>query len=322
MVDDGERFHYLGDAERTALLREQAALLTHETRSTQDGRRLRVFTAGRAGGPVALLVNPLGVSCLFLLNIIRALAPHYRVITWESRGLPEYYPDGVARREEWLPETHYRDLETVLGEGPQGRAEVVIAYCSGSFLALYAAARGSVRGLQRLCLISPPLELGATGEKTLYQKAFSPLLPRIARSGPALAGLVRGIILQGASRAQPGIDGELRFLNDMPFTSDERTYRYACLHAPWRELVWSELLPSVRIPTKICHGLQDAMVHPDTVKQLAAALPDARLALYPDQGHFAVYQCPELIDEVVSFAREGREQSPESLDRGSHGLTS
>jgi len=42
----------------------------------------------------------------------------------------------------------------------------------------------------------------------------------------------------------------------------------------------------VRVPVHVWHGLQDRLVPADEAMLLAAALPHARLALDPDEGHF------------------------------------
>ncbi|XYI03767.1 alpha/beta fold hydrolase [Sorangium sp. So ce1128] len=298
-------FSYLSERERGFDVYRRASILADQTVTSRDGRTLTVFSAGEPEASTVLLVNPLGVSCLFLVGLIEALSRHHHVVTWETRGLPDYYPDDVAAPGEWEPETHARDLGEVLAAAGRGHADSVISYCSGSYLALYATATGLIAP-RRLALISPPLELGADGEKTLYQKTFPPLLNRIARSGPQLAALVRGIMRQGAQRTEADADHELHTLNDLPFTRDETTHRYARLHAPWQALPWAGLLGKVAVPTAIFHGTEDEIVHPDTVAALAAAVPDATLRLYERQGHFAVYKSEELIADVARFVKAGQ----------------
>lgn len=302
------RFPYLSEGERSFDVTRRATVLEDRTITSKDGRRLAVFTAGNTNAPAVLLVNPLGSSCLFFVKLVEALARHRRILTWEMRGLPEYYPDDVARDREWAPETHAQDLGEVLAVVGGAPIDSVISYCSGSYLALYATAQGLLAP-SRIALIGSPLEVDAGGQKTLYQKTIPPLLTRIARGGPQMAAIVRAIMRQGVQAKQTDPDYELHVINNIPFTRNEYTYRYACLHAAWQSVPWTELLAKIGVPTAIFHGTTDELVHTDTVAKLSTVIPGAGLHVYDRQGHFAVYTCDELIRDVVRFATTDRAAS-------------
>ncbi len=59
----------------------------------------------------------------------------------------------------------------------------------------------------------------------------------------------------------------------------------------WAGALWSSLawLPSVRVPTLLLHGEADQLVPPANSVQLAQLLPESRLQLLPDEGHFVVF---------------------------------
>lgn len=59
----------------------------------------------------------------------------------------------------------------------------------------------------------------------------------------------------------------------------------------WAGALWSSLrwLPSVRVPTLVLHGDADQLVPPANSVQLARLLPEARLHVLPDEGHFIVF---------------------------------
>jgi pimeloyl-ACP methyl ester carboxylesterase len=59
----------------------------------------------------------------------------------------------------------------------------------------------------------------------------------------------------------------------------------------WAGAFWSSLrwLPSVRTPTLVLHGDADHLVPPANGVQLARLLPQARLHVLPDEGHFIVF---------------------------------
>ena len=64
-------------------------------------------------------------------------------------------------------------------------------------------------------------------------------------------------------------------------------------------------LPSVRIPTLVVGGTADVMTPPQCARQIAAAIPDARLELVPDSGHLLMLERAEALNElIVDFARE------------------
>lgn len=300
-----ESFRYLSSAQRDAFAtHRQAAALSRLVVRSGDGHELCVFTAGDAHLPAVVLLNPLGVSCLFFMNFVPQLLARFRIVTWETRGLPDYCCEHVGEGE-WSPDAHASDLLAVLDACDARRPSAIISYCSGSYLGLFAVARGVVPSPSRLVLVSPPLELDGGGERTLYQKTFPGLLSRIARSGPGMAAVVRRIMLQAGEVDASGVEQELRILNSLPFATNESTHRYACLHAAWSGLPWLQLLAQVRSPTRVLHGTGDAIVHTDTVRALVQALPDADLQTYPAQDHFAVYKCRELIRDAVAFVDVG-----------------
>jgi len=59
----------------------------------------------------------------------------------------------------------------------------------------------------------------------------------------------------------------------------------------WAGALWSSLmwLHSVRVPTLLVHGEADQLVPPANSVQLARLLPESRLHLLPDEGHFIVF---------------------------------
>jgi hypothetical protein len=79
--------------------------------------------------------------------------------------------------------------------------------------------------------------------------------------------------------------------------------------AAWSSLPW---LGRVRTPTFVLHGEGDRLVPPANALQLARLLPDSRLHVLPDEGHFCVFdpdsRCVPLLEEFFTSA-EFRESS-------------
>lgn len=296
LVSTEPRLSYLDAEQRAFRICQSARVFSEESFDADDGLTLTVLQAGVPGRPVVLLVNALGVSCLFVAELARRLAASHHVITWESRGLPNEV--ALKSGADLSMERHARDAIAILAEkGVQPRA--IVAYCAGSNVAVYALAR-RMMGAERLCIISPSMHVGADLAQTDYQRTMLPLWEKIAASGPRYAALVRVLLQQGAKPEPGSIDYELFCLNNLPFRSNESTYRYARLQAECLRHDWPALLGALRLPTLVLHGNHDDMIHVDTSAAVARHIPGSVFRTISD-GHFAVYASSALHDEVAAF---------------------
>jgi pimeloyl-ACP methyl ester carboxylesterase len=143
--------------------------------------------------------------------------------------------------------------------------------------------------------------MGDAGRKTDYQRSILPLWSKISQEGLRMAALVRALLQQPKKTFDNTMDEELSAINNLPFQSNEHTYRYAQLHTPCLQQNSAALLPSVRVPTLIIHGEDDDMVHADSARAIAAALPQCTFLWHNDGGHFAVYKSGQLQDSVYRF---------------------
>ncbi|MEJ2417848.1 MAG: alpha/beta hydrolase [Exilibacterium sp.] len=274
-----------------------STMLTEITNSSHDGRNISFFTAGKEDKPTVLLACPVGISCLLLVKLIEFLHQDYFVITWESRGLPNYYADD--RIEEWSPDSHAKDILTVVN-ALNRNVDHAISFCSGSYPLLYALANRYIHA-SSLCLISSPIELAELEDRTSYQEAFIPLLPRIAESGIGMAKLVRSLIKQGVRSSETGVEDTLLYINNLPFEKDEHTYRYALLHSRWINLSWQDVITKITIPTFIVHGEMDKTAHLSGAKMLAQNIKGAVLSIVNGHGHFLMYSEPSVLPNIQGF---------------------
>lgn len=288
---------YLDPALRRFELVRAASIFTEERIEGGDGWPLTIYEAGDPTRPTVLLASPLGISCLMLVRLVRRLARSFHVLTWESRGLPDYRPSDSDA--DWEPQAHCRDLLAVVGHKRRSIRHVV-SYCSGANVAAYALIERLI-SCSSFCMISPPLDTGASGARTIYQAMFLPLLPRIAADGVRFAALVRAMLQQPLPEPASGLAYELAAINNQPFVSAEHTYRYAQLHAPWLALKWAPLLSWLPVPTLVVHGARDDFIHAETVGATAAAIPQCRLEMIADAGHFGVCDSEEVLHQVESF---------------------
>jgi pimeloyl-ACP methyl ester carboxylesterase len=291
------RLPYLEEPQRAFALYGGRTVFTEESVESSDGTPLTVLEAGDPQRPTVLLVNALGVSCLFLTEIAKRLADDYHVLTWESRGLPNELP--MKGEGDLSVGRHCADGAHVLAR--KGRkADAMVAYCSGANVAVYAIAK-QIIGAKRLCIISPSMEVGAVSEKTHYQRTMPPMWEKIVQSGPRYAALVRVLLRQHREFEAGSIDHELSYLNNLPFRTNQSTYRYAQLQAACLHLDWVRLLGQVKSPTLVLHAEHDDLIHVETSKAVAHAVAGAAFREIPGGGHFAIYTCGGLHDEVAAF---------------------
>ena len=61
----------------------------------------------------------------------------------------------------------------------------------------------------------------------------------------------------------------------------------------------------LKMPILCLAGEQDALIPPQGVRNIAAALPNARLATVPDCGHSIYFEKPEIFNQLVrDFLRD------------------
>ena len=273
-----------------------------------DGVPVTVIEAGRPGNPTVLLVNALGTSCLFLSKIVGRLADEYHVISWESRCLPDVRPASMDA--DLSVARHAADAAEILAS-KGASVHAVVSYCSGVNVAAYALAKGVVSA-QQFCIVSPSIDLASASDQTEYQRMMLPLWRAVAKSGIRHAALVRVLLQQGHKPETGTVDFELSTLNNLPFRTDESTYLYARLQAACLEIGWDKLLPEVRLPTLVLHGVKDDLIHIATPRAVARAIAGA--AIYTvDAGHFAVYTSSALHAEVAGFLSRFHARSVDQL---------
>jgi pimeloyl-ACP methyl ester carboxylesterase len=72
-------------------------------------------------------------------------------------------------------------------------------------------------------------------------------------------------------------------------------------------------LAGVRIPTLVLHGGQDPIINVKAGRATAAAIPGARLVIYPEMGHDLPRELwPSILDEIAALAAHApaRPRSP------------
>ena len=59
------------------------------------------------------------------------------------------------------------------------------------------------------------------------------------------------------------------------------------------------LLPSIKCPTLVIVGREDALTPPALAEEIAAGIPGARLEMIPDCGHLSTLERPDAVNRVL-----------------------
>jgi pimeloyl-ACP methyl ester carboxylesterase len=228
-----------------------------------DGLTVRAQVQGE--GEPLVLVHGLGTSAATWAKNIDALARCARVYAVDLPGFGE-----SEKPEEILP--------------PDRLADLLAAWCRAAGISRASFAGHSIGGEICLWLAHRHPDLPVR----LVLAASTGAAPR--------AGLTRrlGRLL---------IDGAREPLRFMPVLL--RAYWQA---RPWRiyetarrsrspELL--RMLPTIRVPTLVAWGRRDPVVSYAEARRLAAALPDARLAVIEGGAHGLIFDAPDRFNELV-----------------------
>jgi pimeloyl-ACP methyl ester carboxylesterase len=58
-------------------------------------------------------------------------------------------------------------------------------------------------------------------------------------------------------------------------------------------------LPSLNVPVSVLHGDADALIPMDRAREIKAALPHARLTLFPQGGHMLMLESPQATADAL-----------------------
>ena len=179
----------------------------------------------------------------------------------------------------WKTPERLSVVGTVSGVGPVGGA--------GSLPGLdrdHHAALALARAVP--WLVRPVVRVGCFAWRRFPERmyarmqAFGPPSDRAVLARPEVArSLIEGL-REGVRQGSEGAVCELRL-----FTR------------PWRFP-----LEDIRIPVRLWHGARDGLVPVAAAHRLASRIPDARLELIPDGGHYVIY---DLIERLLGLVRPG-----------------
>lgn len=245
---------------------------------------LEIYYHEEGQGRPFVLLHGWGVSSQSLAGVAARLATEFRVLSVDLPG----FGWSQAPAEAWGTEQYADLVRHFLDE--RGVAKVVLlGHSFGGRVAIFLAARHPAR-VSRLVLVA---SAGVRLRRTLAVRA------RIASTRFA-----RRIL------AFPGWGplGE-RLLRRWQDRMGSRDYRAAGAMRPTLVRLVNEdlapLLPLIQAPTLVLWGDRDGEVPRPAMEIMAARIPRARLAVFPEAGHFPFQDKPEEFERcLVGFLRE------------------
>jgi len=242
-----------------------------------NGHNLNVEVHGPPDGPaVVLLHHGLGSVYSWQAQIPALVAAGYRTIAYDRWG----YGHSDVREQLSMPyfEDDLRDLQALL-DLLQIQSTALVGHSDGGTIALYYAAR--------------------------HAKQVTAVVPIAAH-------------IYFEPKMRPGIEGVKRaFENDPNFRqglwrlhADKVDLVFQAWYRGWRRPEnqnWDLCLPLEHIscPTLVVQGMEDEHATPQHARDLAAAIPGARLWLLPEAGHMLPQDFPDVFNaRLTSFLDE------------------
>lgn len=245
---------------------------------------------GRRDGPVLIMVHGFSASLHAWEPWVARLGSDYRIITLDLPGhgltrAPEGYVAGIDGYADLVD-----DLAQRLGAGPY----VVAGNSMGGAVA-WDDALGHGDRVKGLVLVDaagwPGAPASAGPPQLIFAILHNPigraLIRHIDTSGMAESGLKAAYV--DASLVTPALVNRYVELSRAPGHRDI----LLTIQTRSGEPVTEARLRSIRVPTLVMHGEQDALIPLEDGKGFAGAIPGARLITYPGVGHVPMEQIPD-----------------------------
>ncbi|MBS0614555.1 MAG: alpha/beta hydrolase, partial [Proteobacteria bacterium] len=253
------------------------------------GIHLHYRDEGKADGPVLVLLHGYGDSFTSWEGWVAALKDRFRLISLDFPG------HGLTR----APVGYYLDGDQLadLVDMAAARLQLSSFAVAGNSMGGGVAWRFAVRHPQHLKALilvdaaafppeSPPKEVPLAfrilqyrwGRKLLASIDNTPLIDQGLKADVYDKSLITpGLVARWAEfQRAPGHRDILMAIN------------------PGKQLAaTTEVLARIQAPTLVMHGEADVLIEPASSRRVAAAIPNARLLLYPQVGHLPQIEIPQ-----------------------------
>lgn len=287
---------------------------TGRTVRSQDGVEIyyEVLGNGVPGARTVVLANGLGARLYSWEPLVERLAPRFRIVTWDYRGL--YQSGGIRRRKDLAIEKHAQDVRAILDAERVERA-TLIGWSMGVQVALEVATAFPER-VERLVLIN-----GTHGHALTTGLQPFLRLPWLWRylhgaiehacGNPRILDLVRRVARSRVNTE--GIGGLYAIITRNPKVRDVYRQYIADVFGPSLEnylRLFQELdahsayhhLREISCPTLVVWGCLDPLTPASQSRDMARRIPGARRLHFFFGTHFVLLEHPErVVSEVESF---------------------
>jgi 3-oxoadipate enol-lactonase len=247
---------------------------------------MNIVWDSRGVGQPLLLIHGLGYARWGWDPVVPGLAEHYRVLTFDNRGIGESdKPAGPYTAAEMA-----HDALQVLDEAGVERAFVLGASLGGMIaqeLAVTAPER--VEKLVLCCTTPGGPDAVPMPERTVQLFTEAPSLE------PAVA--LRRFVENGFGSSPPdGLVDDVyrRRMANPPDPTGWQSQAAAGMTFP------GTAIESIEAPTLILHGTEDNVVDHRNAQLLADRIPGARVELFPGTGHLFFWEQPEPFVRIVT----------------------
>jgi pimeloyl-ACP methyl ester carboxylesterase len=266
------------------------------------GLRMHVRDTGPRTAPAILLLHGFGASLQTWDAWVARLEPDFRVIRFDLPGFGLTGPDKVLN-----PEGDYTDaramviLAALMDQLGLQRATMA-GHSMGGRIAWTFAALHPER-VDRLVLLAPD---GFASAGFAY--GVAPKIPLLLRVLPYVLPTVLLRPTLAAAYANPAMvtDDLVRRYRDMLLAPGVRA---AIVVRTGQQVLVDPvpLLRSIRAPTLLLWGQQDAMIPAANAADYQAAIPGARLTVFPGVGHLSHEEAPDASAQALrAFLADGR----------------
>ncbi|HXH22934.1 MAG TPA: alpha/beta hydrolase [Dehalococcoidia bacterium] len=256
-----------------------------ETVRSKDGTAIAFERSG--SGPPLVLVHGTTADHTRWAPVLPELERHFTVLAMDRRGR-----GGSGDSETYDIEREYEDVAAVVDAAGPGTS--LLGHSYGALCSLEAALR--TPNLRKLVLYEPPFPVDGI---EIYAPGLEARLQALLDAGDREAMLTT--FFREAAGAS---EQEMAALKAAPSWQA----RLAAAHTALREFADAEYvfdagrIANLKVPTLLLVGgaSPPSLTRPSAM--LAAALPEARVAVMPGQGHTAMNTAPDLfVREVLSF---------------------
>jgi pimeloyl-ACP methyl ester carboxylesterase len=268
------------------------------------GARLTCWhTAVDSTRPSVLIALPFGVPVEVARAAFDALTPAFNVVTWESRYILNL-EQSFSGSEALAPTEHVADMRCVLQS--LGIAHcTLIGYCSGAGISLIAA-RAHPDVFRDLILISGEYQLFKRGHAaTEYQRSIDTFLPVVASGRPQACAIFTRMA-EISSLSRQAAQSELDLQMNLPFSSEERLFRYARNYMAYRDFDAVPAARGVQQRTFVLTGGRDVHASAENSEAVHDAIAGASMLVDPDGDHYEFCRAGSRLLEAIPayLARE------------------